>query len=353
MLIGIRTADRLREDADHVVEVRRRPESAVEPRRVRRAPPLRHAGLSFGEEALEHHRPDDVDAGDRVGMLVVVERIPEGRREHDRALRSCLMVVVHDLRVPLAIHHAIDVGGLGERRHVEVPIVVVPRVLVVENGDVHVPVLHVPVRDEVHAVRVDEHAQLDDVVQEAHGLFVGSAHHLPHVLQELLGAEGFGGVQSAVDPHHRLALFGEGSRRVVGEPLGVGKSARNCLVARKLLVICRGGDDGHEHRPPLRALADIDDVQARRLFFELLPVRNQLLVVGEEVVVADVVPPLGHGRGQTRRSPARRGCSRRGGRDLRTRRTLEERDGKEHGRKSSESSGRDHRASLQNPSGGV
>ena len=65
---------------------------------VVRSPPLNHVeygaprrcvtpGLPLGEEALEHHRADDVDAGDRVGMLVVVERIPEGRREHDRALR--------------------------------------------------------------------------------------------------------------------------------------------------------------------------------------------------------------------------------------------------------------------------
>src|SRR6476661_6324013 len=48
--------------------------SAVEPRRVRRAPALRHAGLPLGEEAFEHHRPHDVDAGNRVGMLVVIER---------------------------------------------------------------------------------------------------------------------------------------------------------------------------------------------------------------------------------------------------------------------------------------
>ncbi len=72
---------------------------------------LRHAGLPFGEEPLEHHRADDVDAGDRVGMLVVVERIAERRREHHRALRPGLVMVVHDLRIPLAIHDAVDVAS--------------------------------------------------------------------------------------------------------------------------------------------------------------------------------------------------------------------------------------------------
>ena len=34
--------------------------------------------------------------------------------------------------------------------------------------------------------------------------------HLPHVLQKLLGAEGLGGMQAAVDPHHGLALAWRG-----------------------------------------------------------------------------------------------------------------------------------------------
>jgi hypothetical protein len=193
---------------------------AVEPGRVRRAPPLRHARLPFGDEPHRHVRADDVDARDGTGMEVEVERIAERRREHHRALRPGLMVVVHDLRNPLAVHDAVDVRGFGERRHVEVAVVVVPRVVVVEHGDGHVAVLHVPVGHEIHAIRVDQHCQHDHVVQNPHRLRVGARRHLVDQLEELLRAERLVGVQTAVDPDDRLAFARERARLVVGQPFG-------------------------------------------------------------------------------------------------------------------------------------
>jgi hypothetical protein len=147
------------------------------------------------------------------------------------------MMVVHDLRVPLAVHHAIDVRRLRQRRHVEVAVVVVPGVLVVKHGNGHVAVLHVPVGHEVHAVRIHQHAQLNHIVQEALRFGVGAAHHLPDVLEELLRAEGFGRVQPAVDPHHRLAVPRQRARGLVGQAFGVGEPARYALVLRQLRVV--------------------------------------------------------------------------------------------------------------------
>ena len=46
---------------------------------------------------------------------VVVERIAERRREHHRAGRAGLVMVVDDLRKPLPVHDAVHVAGLGLR----------------------------------------------------------------------------------------------------------------------------------------------------------------------------------------------------------------------------------------------
>ena len=37
---------------------------------------------------------------------------------------------------------------------------------------------HIPVRDEIVAVGIDVDEKGDDIIQKAHGLFVGAAHHL-------------------------------------------------------------------------------------------------------------------------------------------------------------------------------
>ncbi len=280
--------------------MRRRADAAVEPGGIRRAAPLRDARLPFHQEALHHHGADDVDAGDRVGMLVVVVRIAERRREHHRAGRTGLVMVVHDLREPLAVHDAVDVLRLGERRHVEVAVVVVAGVMVVQHRNVHVVVLHVPVRHQIHAIRVHEHAQLNHVVQEPHRFFVRAADHLPDVLDELLRAEGLRRVQPAVDPDDGFAFLRERARVRVAHALGERKPARDVLVPIDLRVVGRRRDDGHEHRPAFGRLADLDDVQAVRDLGELGPVVGELLVVGEEVVVADVVLPLVDRRRQAR-----------------------------------------------------
>ena len=100
-----------------------------------------------------------------------------------------------------------------------------PRVLGAEPRDRHVAALHVPVGHQIHSVRVHQHAQLNHVVQEAQRLVVGAADHLPDVLEQLLRAERFGGVQPAVDPDNGLALLRERAGGVVGQALGAGEAA--------------------------------------------------------------------------------------------------------------------------------
>ncbi len=97
-LAGIRSADRFGQDANLVVEVRRRAEPAVPPGRVRLSLAVDDARLALLDEAGRHHGADQIDIGRDLRVEVVVERITERRCEHHRAGRPGLVMVVHDLR---------------------------------------------------------------------------------------------------------------------------------------------------------------------------------------------------------------------------------------------------------------
>ncbi len=125
-------ADRLGEQADLVVEVDHRAQAAVPPGGVVRPRARRDPGLALGIEARVHGRAHLVERVHDQRVVGVVERITEGRREHHRAGRARLVVVVDDLRIPLAVEHAVHVGALGLVHRIEVAVVVVADVLLVE-----------------------------------------------------------------------------------------------------------------------------------------------------------------------------------------------------------------------------
>ena len=60
----------------------------------------------------------------------------------------------------------------------------------------------------------------------------------------------------------------------------------------KLLVVLRGGDDGHPHGSPFGRLAYVLQDHAVGLLIEPLPVLGQLPVIGELVVVSEVEAEL-------------------------------------------------------------
>ena len=104
------------------------------------------------------------------------------------------MMVVHDVRKPFAIEHAIHVLRLGLRVGVEIAIVVVADVLLIEpRQPVQRPLLfilflHVPVGDEVHAVGIGVDEENDDVVENSQRLGVVGGEDLIDRLHQHLGA---------------------------------------------------------------------------------------------------------------------------------------------------------------------
>lgn len=203
-------------------------------------------------------------------------------------------MVVHDLRVPVPEHQVIDVLRLRQVRHERVAIVVVARVFVVEERNVHVPlqrvrVLHVPVGHQLHAVGIGVHGEDDVILEDAHRLFVVAADQLVGRLDQLVGAKDLGGVKAAVEPHDGLALLGQRAGLGLGEPLALGELHRDVFVLLQELEILRRRDDRRELGPSFGRLAHLDYLHPVRLGVGLLPIRDELIVVGKEVVVTDVM----------------------------------------------------------------
>ena len=294
-LDGRRVALRLGQDTDDVVEVARGADVAVEPGRVARARAHGRARFAFGHQPAVHGGAHSLYAERDQRVVVVVVRIPERRREQHGARRTRLVVVVHDLRVPLLVHHPRHVLRLGLRDHIGVAVVVVPDVLLVEARDatgraLHgIGTAHVPAGDQLHAVRVGVGQERDHVVQEALGLVVVPAHHLVDHLHELVRAQHLGRVQATVDPHDGLALIGQVERFRIGQSLGQSESLGDPAVALSVRVILGRRDDGHQVRPTLGGPPDRVQHHPRRLGGELLPVFGELRVGRQEVVVSDVV----------------------------------------------------------------
>jgi hypothetical protein len=298
-----RIPDRLGEDADLVVEVGRRAEPAVPPGLIARAAAHGGTRLVLLRIAAVHRGAHHREAVDEQGIDQMVVRVTERRGEEHGPRRAGLVMVVHDLREPLAVHRPADVLGFGHRVHVEVAIVVVPDVLLVEPRNPRgaapglVRAAHVPARHQLHAVRIGVNRKLHDVIQQAHRFGVVPAGHLPDVLHQLVSAEHLGGVQAAIDPDHRLALLGQrpGLGRV--HAFRAGEPGTDLPQPIELRVVRGAGDDHHPLIAPFGGLADRHQLEPVRLGVELPPVLGELRVGGEAVVIADVPAELLLGRG--------------------------------------------------------
>ena len=291
-----RIADGLRQNADHVVEVGHGAKAAVPPGRVRRQRAVDDTRLVLHFHARVDRGADHVDASDDRLVEVVVGRITERRGEHHRASGAGLVVVVHDLREPGQVHPLVHVGGFVLVRDVEVAIVVVPDVLLVEARDVHVALLrvgflHVPVGHKLHAVRIRMHEHDHDVVQDAQRLLIGAGEHLVVGLDQLIGAEDFGRMQSAVNPDHRLSFLGERLGLSFAD-FGVGELLGDLAEPGELLDVLRARHDHRQLRASFSGHPHRVEFRARRFLGNLLPIAHELGVVRQPVIVADVVPKV-------------------------------------------------------------
>ena len=226
-----RAADRLCQDGDDVVKVAGVANPAVPPAVVRAAGCHRGAGLSLGRQPLVHVRAERLQAEDEQRVEIVVVGVALRRGPDDGAGRPALVVVVENLRQPVVVEDAVDVLRLGLSRREEVAVVVVADVLLIEPRQARgaalqrIRIPHVPIGDEVVAVRVGVDEEDDALVEEPQRLGVRPADHLVDHLGELLRAERFGRVQSSVDPDDRFPFSRERPRLVFADAVGKRQAA--------------------------------------------------------------------------------------------------------------------------------
>ena len=283
-------ADDLRQDARHVVEIADGAQAAVEPRRIRRTRAHHRARLALGDKAAVHGVGERVGLVDDQRLVVEVVGIAKRRNEHHRADGPGLVLVIVELREPVAIHRLVDVGRLGLCGGVAVAIVVVADILLVEDrnrlGADLVRVAHVPVGDQLQPVGIGVDEEGDVIVEEAPRLLVIAGQQVVDDLDVRLAVHHLGGVHAGVDPHGRLALAGERVGLVIGQPLGQRQLARDLLLPIEIGKIRGRRDDRHPLLAPFRGLADRDELHAIALAGDLVQPLPDLRIVGEKVVGA-------------------------------------------------------------------
>ena len=150
---------------------------------------------------------------------------------------------------------------------------------------------HVPVGDELDAVRIRNRHEEDDIVQKTHRFLVRLRNHLVNHLGQRLRIDRLGGMETAIDPDDRLAFLRELPRLVLTEA-GPGQLRGHVAVGLELGVILRRRDDRHVLRAPFLGRADADDGHAVRFRVPLLQQRRDLGVIGDHVIVADAEADL-------------------------------------------------------------
>ena len=285
-----RPADDLGQQADAVVEIGDRPFHAIVPGRIGRRAARARTGLAFRNQARMHGEADFVELRHDDRVIVEIERIAERRHEHHHALRPGLMLVIDDLRIPLAEQHPIDILGLGHRRHEAVAVIIVPDIFLVEARQRrHFALLgigrtHIPVGDQFHAVGIVMREQDDAVVQHAHRFRVRLGQHPVKHLDLPLRRHRLGRVHARVDPDHRLALRRQRARLRLVHAMGAGQLLGNGAILVQLGEVRRRGDDRHPLAAPFRALADVDQLHPVALGRQLLEIGLIFAVVGEIIV---------------------------------------------------------------------
>ena len=127
--------------------------------------------------------------------------------------RPGLVLVVDDLRIPLAEQHFVHVDGLGHLRHEAVTVIIVADVLLVQGRDrVELALLGVPrcaCTNRRRAAARPDCPWPNRMMTLSRMRFVSASSLREHAVENVdlrLGGHHLGRVQAGIDPHDRLAV---------------------------------------------------------------------------------------------------------------------------------------------------
>ena len=256
--------------------------------RVDRDPRLPLAG-----ELPRHARPQGVHSVHQQRVHVRLDRIEVGRQEEARAVRVLLVNVVHDLGMPHVVQRVDHQLRLDLREGVPVPVVVVPRVVVVQLGRVGpfgggAERAVVPVRDDRHAVGVERrNEQQYHVLEDPAGGGAGVAREAVgeqrgrQVPTHLVRMDARGDEHDGAAVAQRLLLLApavDGAR--------VGESGVELTVAVEVLQVGRARDHQRDERRAQRGLAELVVAHPVAGLRQRLVIAQQHGPVGEFPVLA-------------------------------------------------------------------
>src|SRR5262249_20765749 len=96
---------------------------------------------------------------------------------------------------------------------------------------------HVPARDELHSIRIDQRAEGNDVVQETESFRIAAAVELVDRFDELLRPKCFCGMKTAVNPDYGLPFGCESAGLIIRQALGKSETSRDLPVVIEALEI--------------------------------------------------------------------------------------------------------------------
>ncbi len=233
-------------------------------------------------------RPPDerVDVGQR--------RIHERRDENAGLVGALLVLVEVHERKPVLIEDLTDGPRLGQVEHEPVAVVVVAGIIMIEVRhiaalELGADVFLVPVHDHLLAVRVVGGAEKEDGVAEDFLGVVGSLAR-DEVVGQLhghLGSPDLAGVEAAGDQHDGFAFLGQPGGLVRRKCAGVAQLLEDFAIAVELGQVFFRGDHGHDDGLLHGALADRQELEARRFLCQELEIGLDLVVIGQFGIRAD------------------------------------------------------------------
>ncbi len=126
----------------------------------------------------------------------------------------------------------------------------------------------------------------DGVVQRPQRLGILPRQQTIQHMDLCLRRDGFGGVQSGIDPHHGLALGGQLAGFVFGYALGLRQFAGDLLIAIKISQIGRRRHDPHPLGAAFFGRAKAFQLDTVRLFGQALQIGFVLVIIGQIIVRA-------------------------------------------------------------------
>ncbi len=281
-----------------------------------------HAGLSGLLEAPRHVASDEIDPAPHERIHRGSDRVGVRRHEHARPAGSHLVNVEPDLREPFFVRGPRHRLRFLLREHVPVAVVVVTRVVVVEPRHAAALVrrphpLPVPLGLHYLPIRIERwNQEEDDVPEPALGVRVGSRHDLVGELHHHLRRRDLARVDVVREEDDRLPFARERIHLRRGKPARIRQRAGYALVALPIAQVLRGGDHREHEVVAVRRDPDLRELHPRRAGGESFEVRDDLVVVRQRAVRADLEAEEFRGSGELRgRRGLRRRCRRDGDRE--------------------------------------